>query len=194
MTKVAEAAADSPTAGQHTSRCDATSPPHLRAEPVGLLCYVSATPCEEPGRIGSQVSEVRMRSRRHALVPAALTAVCVVALIGVATAATPTVPGVVSAQSGHWLVDKAQRTVLHVHARAADVDARVTLPDVAAQGAVMALQGVPGLPGRLIDAREKAIRLGLTDEARDLTDPSYLYALVRRGYVSVPERGPVAGG
>ena len=47
--------------------------------------------------------------------PAVLTAVCVLALVAVTTAATSTVPGVVFAQSGHWVVDKSQRTVLHVH-------------------------------------------------------------------------------
>lgn len=82
-----------------------------------------------------------MRSRRQAVVPAALTVACLAAAVAVAAAASPSVSGVELAQSGHWVADKAQRTVLHVHGQPPAVDARVTVPGDVAQGAVMSLQG-----------------------------------------------------
>lgn len=84
---------------------------------------------------------VRARLRRLA-VPGALTMVCVLGLVGAATAATgSTLPDVVLQQAGHWAVDKAQRTVLHVHGGTQQIDASIALPDDAARGALMAVQG-----------------------------------------------------
>ena len=78
---------------------------------------------------------------RRAVVPVVLTVACVLGLVGAATAATaPTLPEVVLAQSGHWAVDKATDSVVHVHGGTRQVDARVALPADAAD-ARTALQG-----------------------------------------------------
>jgi hypothetical protein len=67
---------------------------------------------------------------------------CVLGLVGAALAATdPALPAVVLAQSGHWTVEKNQKTALHVHGGTEQVDARVALPDDAAQEALSTLQG-----------------------------------------------------
>jgi hypothetical protein len=75
-------------------------------------------------------------------VPVALTVVSVLGLVGAAVAATsPALPTVVLAQPGHWTVDTTQKTALHVHGGIEQVDARVALPEDAAQQAMTTLQG-----------------------------------------------------
>ncbi len=53
--------------------------------------------------------------------------------------------------------------------------------------------GISGsaLQGRLAEAWNKAVELGLPGSTRELTDPDYFYALVRGGYIESPVDGAV---
>lgn len=80
----------------------------------------------------------RWRARSAVALPGVLTVVAVVA--GLLLATGTATPAVAYAQAGHWVVNAAERSVVHVDSGTAQVDARVELP-AEAEDPVFALQG-----------------------------------------------------
>jgi hypothetical protein len=76
------------------------------------------------------------------MLPLVLTVVAIVVTVMGATV-TPgnAVPALVLEQSGHWVLDRAAATVVHVHGGTRQVDAQVALPPDAAQDGVLAVGG-----------------------------------------------------
>jgi hypothetical protein len=82
-----------------------------------------------------------MRFRQH-LLPLVLTVVGVVGAVAGATVSTGgAVPALVLEQSGHWVLNRAASTVVHVHGGTRQVDAQVALPADAARDGVVAVAG-----------------------------------------------------